>query len=158
MREFSGIQGGADLRVAIVAARFNETLVDKLISGALETFESRGVKSEDITLVRVPGSYELPMACRLLVEDGVVHGIAALGVVIRGDTYHFELVCDGANEGLMRVSLDAGIPITNGIIAAENMDQAVARVGGAMGNKGSEAALALIEMISLKNSMKQGGR
>lgn len=150
MREFSGMQNGAGAKVAVVAARFNETLVDKLVSGAVETFESRGVKSEDIILLRVPGSYELPMACRMLAETGGVEGIAALGVVIRGDTYHFELVADGANEGLIRVSLDSGIPIANGIIAAENMEQALARTGGSMGNKGSEAALAVLEMVSLK--------
>lgn len=152
MSEIGQIEGeleGAGRRFAIVASRFNGKLVDALVEGALDCFQRHGAKNEDLVVVRVPGSWEIPLALQKLVAHGRWDGLVALGVVIRGETRHFELICREASSGCARVSLDSGIPIGFGVLACENREQAVERTGGKVGNKGWEAAAATLAMADL---------
>ena len=144
------------LRFALVASRFNEAYVRRMVDAALEVLRQRGARDEDVSLAWVPGSLELPLAAQRLARAGRHDAIVALGVVIRGETYHFELVARGAQEGLARVGLDAGIPVLFGVLAVENAGQAEARCGGALGNRGAEVALAAVQMAALCRTL--GGR
>lgn len=131
------------MKFGIVAAKFNQEIVDKLLDGALKELEGKGT----VEVVRVPGAFEIPLACRNLLKKRSFDGLVALGAVIRGDTYHFEVVCDSCAQGVMRVSLDSGIPIGFGVITTENEEQALDRAGGEHGNKGQDAARAMLEML-----------
>lgn len=136
-------------RFAIVAARFNDTIVSALLGPALATLKSHGVAEEDITVVRVPGAFELPVATQRIAQNGGVDAVITLGAVIRGDTPHFDYVAGQCAAGLSRAALDTGLPIIFGVLTVDDMDQALARCGGSAGNKGHEAALAGLEMVSL---------
>jgi len=136
-------------KIAIVAARFNEIIVDRLIAGAKDALLRCGLPSTQIELIRVPGAYEIPIACLAAAKTGKYSGVIALGTVIRGATTHFEYVSSGCTSGLMQAQLETGIPMTFGVLTTEDMDQALARAGGTVGNKGAEAAIGLIEMINL---------
>lgn len=148
-RTISGGLIAGDHRFGIVAARFNELFVDRLIDGALDGLTRHGVADDAIDVVRVPGSLEIPIAAQRLAKSGSYGAIICLGVVIRGATVHFEHVADGAASGIAQVSLDTDTPIINGLIAAETLDQAMERSGAKLGNKGFDAALAAIEMANL---------
>jgi 6,7-dimethyl-8-ribityllumazine synthase len=137
------------LGFAIVASRFNANIVDRLLEGALEALEKTGTPPHEVRVVRVPGSFELPVAAKRLTTDGAFDAVIALGCVIRGETPHFEHVGRAATEGLLRVSLDANIPVTFGVLTTENYEQAAARSGGDAGNRGFDAAIAAIEMVRL---------
>jgi 6,7-dimethyl-8-ribityllumazine synthase len=137
-------------RFALVAARFNEAHVERLVRAATDVLRQRGADDAALELVWVPGSYELPLAARWLAERGDVDAVLAFGVVIQGETEHFRLVADAASDGLMRVMLDTGVPVLNGVLAAYDAAQAEARSGGARGNRGAEIALAAIQMARLK--------
>ncbi|NJR44307.1 6,7-dimethyl-8-ribityllumazine synthase [bacterium] len=143
----------AQLRIALVAARFNELIVKELISGAHDTLLRMGVLDQNISLLRVPGAYELPHVAKLLADSKRVDGIIALGCVIRGDTAHFDFVAQAANSGLMQINTQSAVPVTTGVLTVENLDQALARAGSKAGNKGSEAALALLEVLHLKRAI-----
>ena len=146
------IQPGHDAqgaRLALVASQFNEAYVRRLVDGALDVLRRRGARDQDLSVVWVPGSLELPLAAQKLARAGRHDAILAFGVVIRGETVHFELVARGAQEGLARVGLDAGIPVLFGVLAVENAAQAEARCGGTLGNRGSEVALAAVQMVAL---------
>lgn len=136
-------------RFAIIASRFNEVVTTRLAAGARACLLEHGVPAADITEVMVPGAWELPLAARLLARRGF-GGVIALGCVIRGDTPHFEYVARAAAEGLAQVSLAHDIPVGFGVLTTEDADQALARAGGREGNKGWEAALAMLEMAELK--------
>jgi 6,7-dimethyl-8-ribityllumazine synthase len=136
-------------RYALVAARFNEDYVRRLVDGAVEVLVRRGARPEDLEIYWVPGSMELPLIAQKLARGGRHDAVLAFGVVIRGETRHFELVADSAARGLGRVSLDSGIPVLFGVLAAENADQAAARCGGTLGNRGTEVALAAVQMVDL---------
>ena len=136
-------------RVAVVAARFNAGVVDRLVDGALDTLASAGVVEQDLMLVRVPGAWELPLVAQRLAGEGNVDAIVALGCVIRGDTSHYDVIVNESARGLMEVSRATGIPVANGVLACETADQALARAGGAHGNKGADAASAALEMADL---------
>lgn len=136
-------------KIAIVAARFNEFMVERLIAGAKDALIRHGVKEEAIELIRVPGGYEIPLAAQAAAQTGRYAGIVTLGVVIRGDTAHFDYVAGGCANGLMQAQLKTDIPMTLGVLTTENMEQAIARSGSTAGNKGAEAAVALIEMMNL---------
>ena len=136
-------------RYAIVASRWNPRIVDALVDGARDTLRANGIGAEAIDLVRVPGAWEIPLAAKKLARQGRHAAIIALGCVVRGDTRHYEQVADGCAQGLMRVALDHEVPVANGVLAVEQHEDAVARAGGAHGNKGEEAALAAIEMADL---------
>ena len=143
------------LKIAIAVSRFNESYTDKLLAGALDTLSKNGLNKNQIDVVSVPGAFELPLACKKLALRNVYSAIIALGAVIRGETYHFEIVCETSAIGLMQVSLETGVPVINGIITTENEDQAEARVGGAEGNKGSDAAIAALNMIQVIQSLRK---
>lgn len=136
-------------KIAIVAARFNELVVDRLIAGAKDALLRHGVKPSQIELMRVPGVYEIPMACLAAAKSDQYSGIVALGTVIRGATAHFEYVASACTSGLMQAQLQTGIPMAFGVLTTENLEQALARAGSTVGNKGAEAAIGLLEMINL---------
>lgn len=136
-------------RFAIVASRFNEFIVSKLISGAEDTFVRHGVDTDDITLVWVPGAFELPLAAMKLAQSGKYSAIVCLGAVIRGSTSHYELVCNEAAKGIAQVGLKTGVPVTFGVVTTENIEQAIERAGTKAGNKGADAALTALELANL---------
>lgn len=136
-------------RFAILASRWNPRIVDRLIEGARRAFDEHGVAADAVDIVRVPGAWELPQAAAKLASSHRHAGIVALGCVVRGQTRHYEHVGDECARGLMRVALDAGVPVANGVLAVEDHAHALARAGGSHGNKGEEAALVVIEMASL---------
>jgi 6,7-dimethyl-8-ribityllumazine synthase len=147
--ELSGHFDGAGMRLGIVAARFNDFIVERLVTAALDALRRHGVRDQDVTLVRVPGALEVPLAARRLAASGAVDAVVTLGCVIRGDTVHFDHVCAETSRGVSLAALDTGVPITFGLIAAENLEQAIDRAGGKTGNRGWDAAVAAIEMASL---------
>ncbi|OQU91117.1 hypothetical protein SORBI_3001G118700, partial [Sorghum bicolor] len=132
-----------------VVARFNEVVTNLLLQGALETFERYSVKAENITVVIVPGSFEVPITAQKLGKSGKFDAILCIGAVIRGDTTHYDAVANSAASGVLNAGLSAGVPCVFGVLTCEDMDQALNRAGGKAGNKGAEAALTAIEMASL---------
>ena len=143
----------AGTRFAIIASRWNPRITDALVAAARDTLLGNGVPDGAIDVVRVPGAWELPLAARELALAGRHAAIVALGCVVRGDTRHYEQVADGASDGLMRVALDTGVPVANGVLAVERVEDARARAGGSHGNKGEEAALVAIEMADLRATL-----
>ncbi|UYB51645.1 6,7-dimethyl-8-ribityllumazine synthase [Xanthomonas sp. AM6] len=136
-------------RFAIIASRWNARITDVLVAGARESLAGNGIAEDAVDVIRVPGAWELPLAAARLAAAGKHAAIIALGCVIRGDTRHYEHVADGCAEGLLRVSLDFRIPVLNGVLAVERVEDAEARAGGSHGNKGEEAALTALEMVNL---------
>lgn len=153
MRTYEGALEGRGLRVAIVASRFNETIVKSLVDGAVDCLRRHGVSDEDVSLAWVPGAFEIPVVARRFASSGDVHAVVCLGVVIKGETAHFEFVAAGAAQGISATAQDTGVPVAFGVLTTETADQAADRAGGKMGNKGFEAALAAIEMASLLQSL-----
>lgn len=137
------------LRFAIVAARWNETFVRRMVDAALDTLRRGGARDEDITQTWVPGSLELPVAAKWAADSGRFEAVLAFGVVIRGETEHFRLVADGVTHGLQRVALDSGVPVLHGVLAVNDAAQAEARCGGSHGNTGAQTALAALAMAEL---------
>ncbi|MCA1702341.1 MAG: 6,7-dimethyl-8-ribityllumazine synthase [Actinobacteria bacterium] len=148
-RTFEGDFDARDLRVAIVVARFNETISRELLHGAVDSFHRHGVPEEKISIAWVPGAFEIPMTAKRLALSREFDAIVCLGAVIRGETAHFDYVAGHASNSLGQVSVDTGVPITNGVLTTETVEQARDRAGGKHGNKGAEAALAAIEMSNL---------
>ena len=142
-----------DARFAVAAARFNRDITDALLEGALDTFARHGVTSERITVVRVPGAFELPLAAKRLLEQNGYAAIVVLGAVIRGETPHFDYVAGECARGIANVSLDTGVPVIFGVLTTEDYSQAEARAGGEIGNKGAEAAMAALEMATLLRAL-----
>ncbi|MBD7922629.1 MULTISPECIES: 6,7-dimethyl-8-ribityllumazine synthase [Xanthomonas] len=136
-------------RFAIIASRWNARITDVLVAGARASLSGNGIADDAVDVIRVPGAWELPLAAARLAAAGQHAAIIALGCVIRGDTRHYEHVADGCAEGLLRVSLDFRIPVLNGVLAVEQVEDAEARAGGSHGNKGEEAALTALEMVNL---------
>jgi 6,7-dimethyl-8-ribityllumazine synthase len=141
-------------RFAVLASRWNPRITDALVDGARRALTGNGVDPADIDVIRVPGAWELPLAARELALAGRHAALIALGCVVRGDTRHYEHVADLCAEGLARVALDSGIPVANGVLAVERLEDAENRAGGSHGNKGEEAALAALEMASLINLLR----
>lgn len=152
-QEFVGNFHGANMRVGIVSARFNGVVVDRLEEGAIDCFRRHGVPEENIVVVRVPGAFEIPTAARLLLAHDRVDGVVGLGCVIRGETAHYDYVCDAAIGGLAAIGRETGLPVTVGVLTTENLDQALQRAGGKVGHKGFESAQALLEMIDLGRTL-----
>ncbi len=140
-------------RFGIVASRWNPSIVDALVAAALATLSEHGVAESAIEVVRVPGAWEIPQIARRLATTGNYAALLALGCVVRGDTRHYEQVADGCAQGLMQVALTHGVPVLNGVLAVERHADAVARAGGAHGNKGHEVALAALEMVDLMEQL-----
>ena len=148
MSHIKTIEGQLDakgLKVAIVASRFNDFIVDKLIGGAVDALVRHGAGREDLTLVKIPGAFEMPLIAKKLAQSGKYDGIVCVGAVIRGATPHFDFVAGECAKGLALVSLEFGIPLGFGVLTTENIEQAVERAGSKAGNKGVDAAMAMLE-------------
>lgn len=137
------------LRFVVVAARFNGHIVDRLLSGAVEVLTQAGVPADNLNVLRVPGAFEIPIVVRQVAASGHYDAVIALGAVIRGETPHFEYVAGECARGVMRVMLDTDVPVGFGVLTCDTLDQAQARAGGAAGNKGADAALAVLETAKL---------
>jgi 6,7-dimethyl-8-ribityllumazine synthase len=144
-----------DLKFAIVAARFNEFIVEPLLNGALVAFKQQGVADHHVEVVRVPGAFELPLIARKLAMSKRYDAVVALGAVIRGDTPHFDYVCSEVASGLTRAALDSGVPVVFGVLTTDTVAQAQERAGPNEDNKGAEAALVAIEMANLVKRLDQ---
>ncbi len=136
-------------RFALVATRFNGFVVESLVAGALDALRRHGAADDHVVLVRVPGAYELPVAAKKLAASGRYHGIVALGAVVRGATPHFDYVAGECVKGMGAVALEFGLPVGFGVLTVDTLEQAVERAGTKAGNKGAEAALAVVEMVNL---------
>ena len=147
-----------DQDVAVVASRYNSDVVQRLLDGAVARLMERGIGAEQITVVLVPGAWELPLACRRLAEAGSHQAVVALGCVIRGGTPHFEYVCNEASRGVIQAALDTGVPVSFGLLTCDTMEQALARAGGESGNKGADAADAALERAGLLRALPRGSR
>lgn len=144
-------------RFALVASRFNHFIVDRLVEGALDAIARHGGALERVTIVRVPGAWEIPAAVARLARKGGTDAIIALGAVIRGSTPHFDYVAGEVTKGIAAVALDTGVPVTFGILTTDTIEQAIERAGTKAGNKGWEAALGAIEMVSLAAALDGAG-
>jgi 6,7-dimethyl-8-ribityllumazine synthase len=151
MAEFAGLPSGAGRRIVVVASRFNEEVVKKLVDGALEALVKHGVSFVDIDVVWVPGAWELPLAARLLLNSERYDGLVAVGAVIRGETAHFDFIAAEASRGLADVSMQSETPVGFGVLTCDTDEQAEARAGGNHGNKGWDTAVAVLELIDLAN-------
>jgi 6,7-dimethyl-8-ribityllumazine synthase len=149
MAEFAGTPSGEDRRFAVVASRFNQAIVERLVDGALDALVRHGAAAENVDVVWVPGAWELPIAARRLLASERYNALVAVGAVIRGDTPHFDYVAGEASRGLAAASIEFDVPIGFGVLTCDNDEQAEARAGGAHGNKGWDAALAALEMADL---------
>jgi 6,7-dimethyl-8-ribityllumazine synthase len=137
-------------RFVLVASRFNELVVEALVRGAQDALRRHGINDDDITLVRVPGAWEIPWACRHIASSGKADAIVALGAVVRGGTPHFDYVASAVATGVAQVSSSTGVIATFGVLTTDTLEQALDRAGGKCGNKGADAALAALEMVSLR--------
>ncbi len=142
-----------DMKVGIVAARFNEIIVNKLVGGALDGLKRHGVEDDNISIAWVPGAFEVPFIAKKMAESGKYDAIIALGAVIRGSTSHYELVCNEAAKGIAQAGMQSGVPVLFGVITTENIEQAIERAGSKAGNKGYDCALSAIEMVNLMEQL-----
>ena len=140
---------GSHLRVAVVASRFNEAIVERLVEGAVECLSKHGVPDEYVAVIWVPGAFELPVTAKRVASSGEFDAVVCVGAVVRGDTPHFDYVAGEAARGITDAALETGIPITLGVLTTDTLEQAEERAGGVVGNKGFESALAAIEMANL---------
>jgi len=147
IRTIEGHLQAEGLKFALVAGRFNDFVVDKLIAGAVDYLVRHGADKEDITLVRTPGAFEIPLAAQRLARSGDYDAVVCLGAVIRGATPHFDFVAGECTKGLALVSLETGVPVGFGVLTVDTLEQAVERSGSKAGNKGVEAAAAALEMV-----------
>jgi 6,7-dimethyl-8-ribityllumazine synthase len=157
MTTFHGNMRGDGLRFALICSRFNDLIVGRLEAGARDALVRHGVDNDAIDTIWVPGALEIPHTAKVLASSGRYDAIVALGAVMRGATYHFEVVCNQSAAGLMRVGLDTGVPCAFGILTCDTMAQAEARAGGDKGNKGDEAADAAVSMINLLAAARDMG-
>ncbi|HIQ99881.1 MAG TPA: 6,7-dimethyl-8-ribityllumazine synthase [Candidatus Scybalocola faecavium] len=153
MKVFEGKLVSEKIKVGIVAARFNEFITSKLLSGAIDGLVRHDVDEEDIQVAWVPGAFEIPLIAEKMAESGKYDGVICLGAVIRGSTSHYDYVCNEVSKGIASVSLKSGIPVMFGVLTTENIEQAIERAGSKAGNKGYECALGVIEMINLIREM-----
>lgn len=147
---------GSGLRIAIVRTRWNDFVVDRLAEGALTALHQCGVAGENVETLTVPGAFELPLGAKWMAESGDFDAVVCLGAVIRGETPHFDFVAGEAARGIMLVGLESGLPVTLGVITADNEVQAIDRAGGKVGNKGTEAAEAALEMCNTRKTIAGG--
>ena len=149
MREYSANLVSRDKKYAIVVARFNHFITDRLVEGCLDALKRHEVKDEEISIVRVPGAFEIPLVAKKLAKNDDIDAVICLGAVIRGDTPHFDYVCAEVSKGVAQVGLESEKPVIFGVVTTDNIDQAVQRAGVKSGNKGAEAAISAIEMANL---------
>ena len=155
MNVFEGKVVSEGMKVGIVAARFNEFIVSKLVAGAQDALVRHDVKEEDIDLAWVPGAFEIPLIASKMAKSGKYDAVIALGAVIRGSTTHYDYVCSEVSKGLANVSLNSDIPVMFGVITTENIEQAIERAGTKAGNKGYDCALGAIEMVNLIRNIEK---
>jgi len=151
------IEGKLDatgLKVGLAVSRFNSFIAERLLEGAIDALRRNGANEADLTIVRVPGAFELPLAAKKMADAGKFDAIICLGAVIRGATPHFDYVSAEVSKGIASVSLDSGVPVAFGVLTTDNIEQAVERAGTKAGNKGFEAAMTAIEMVNLLRSME----
>lgn len=147
IRTIEGQMTAKGLKFAILAARFNDTIVDRLVGGAVDYLVRHGAEREDLTIVRVPGAFEMPLAAKKLAASGKYAAVVCLGAVVRGHTPHFDFVAGECTKGLAQVGLEFGVPIGFGLLTTDNLEQAIERAGTKAGNKGVEAASAALELV-----------
>ena len=155
MNVFEGIVVSEGMKVGIVAARFNEFIVSKLVAGTQDALVRHDVKEEDIDLAWVPGAFEIPLIASKMAKSGKYDAVIALGAVIRGSTTHYDYVCSEVSKGIANVSLNSDIPVMFGVITTENIEQAIERAGTKAGNKGYDCALGAIEMVNLIRNIEK---
>ncbi|MBO4295225.1 MAG: 6,7-dimethyl-8-ribityllumazine synthase [Desulfovibrio sp.] len=146
-KNIDGLMKADGLKVAIVATRFNDFIVDRLVGGAMDFLTRHGMNPDDACIIRVPGAFEMPLVCKKVAESGKYDGIVAVGCVIRGGTPHFDYVCGECAKGVAQVELASGTPIGFGLLTCDNLEQAIDRAGVKAGNKGVEAASAMLETV-----------
>ena len=142
-----GLLTAPGLKTALVVARFNSFITERLLEGALDALVRHGATAADQTIVRVPGAWEIPLTCKRLVDSGRFDAVIALGAVIRGSTPHFDMVASEVSKGVAQVALSSGIPVSFGVLTTDTIEQAIERAGTKAGNKGAEAAMAAVEMV-----------
>lgn len=142
------------LVIGIAVSEWNFDITNALLEGALKTLKDNGVQEDNIHVHHVPGSFELPLAAKIIIENDFVDAVICIGCVIQGETRHFEFICDAVSQGIMRVNLDTHTPVVFGVLTTDNLEQAKERSGRTHGNKGVEAAITAIKMASLKNNME----
>lgn len=153
MKEINLVEGKLvakdGMKVGIVASRFNEIIVNKLLGGAVDGLVRHGVDESNITAAWVPGAFEIPVIAQKMAQSGKYDAVICVGAVIRGDTTHYDYVCNEVSKGIAQVSLSTGVPVLFGVVTTENIEQAIARAGSKAGNKGYDCALSAIEMVNL---------
>ena len=155
MKTFEGKLVSGQIKVGIVAARFNEFITSKLLSGAVDTLLRHDVREEDIQVAWVPGAFEIPLIASKMAQSGRYDAVICLGAVIRGSSSHYDYVCSEVSKGIATVSLQSGIPVLFGVLTTENIEQAIERAGSKAGNKGSECASGAIEMVNLIRTLEK---
>ena len=153
--EFHGSREVRNLRVGVIASCFNKSITDRLLEGALDALREPDVQDATVTVAWVPGALELPQAASRLAKMGRWHALVALGCVIRGETHHFDIVANGAAQGIDAVARETGVPIAFGVLTVDTLAQAEARSGGALGNRGADAAKAAVEMANLFHKLQE---
>lgn len=149
MNTLEGKLVATDMKVGIVAGRFNEFITSKLVGGAMDGLLRHDVKDEDVDIAWVPGAFEIPLVASKMAKSGKYDAVICLGAVIRGDTTHYDYVCNEVSKGIATVSLESGIPVMFGVLTTENIEQAIARAGSKGGNKGYDCAHGAVEMVNL---------
>ena len=149
MKEFRGKLDSKDLNVAIVVSRFNATITERLLQGAMDVLERTGLTRDNVSVARVPGSFEIPLTAQRLAQTERFDAIICLGALIRGETPHFDYICQQVSSGISEIALKFNLPVTYGVITADTVEQAMNRAGLKHGNKGTEAAMAAVEMAGL---------
>jgi 6,7-dimethyl-8-ribityllumazine synthase len=153
-----GTLDASGLRFAVVVARFNSFITERLLEGAVDTLVRSGASAGDVTVMRVPGAWELPLVAHRAAASGKYDAVIALGCLMRGDTIHFDLIAAEAAKGLSQAARDTGVPVAFGVLTTETLDQAVNRAGAKSGNKGGEAAMAAVEQARLLQVLETAGR
>jgi len=154
MKIYEGKLVSENVKIGIVAARFNEFIVSKLLAGALDGLSRHNVKEEDIEIAWVPGAFEIPLVASMMASSGKYDAVICLGAVIRGNTSHYDYVCSEVSKGIANVTLKTNIPVMFGAVTTENIEQAIERAGTKAGNKGYDSAIGAIEMVNLIREMK----
>lgn len=149
MKKIEGNVIGSNIKVGIIAARFNEFIVSRLVGGAQDALVRHGVKDDDISVAYVPGAFEIPLAAKKMAQSGKYDTVICLGAVIKGATSHYDYVCAEVSKGVASVSLETGVPVLFGVLTTDNIEQAIERAGTKAGNKGYDVACSAIEMVNL---------
>jgi 6,7-dimethyl-8-ribityllumazine synthase len=148
-KQLEGDLSGAGLKIGIAVSRFNDFITSRLLDGAVDALVRHGVKDDDVTVAKAPGAFELPLVVKKLAGSGKFDAVIALGAVIRGATSHYNLIASEVTKGVAQAMLDTGVPVSFGVLTVETIEQGIERAGSKSGNKGSEAAMAAIEMANL---------